>query len=146
MEKFWQTKSLQEMSRSEWESLCDGCARCCMIKLEDEDTAQVHYSALVCDLLDIEDCRCTDYPNRHTRVTDCVVLTPARSVEFSWLPKTCAYRTLAEGRQLETWHPLISGTNNSVHAANISVRDKVIHVGQVHQDEQQLMIVKWVEQ
>lgn len=134
------------MSDEQWESLCDGCARCCMIKLEDEDDAQVYYTAIVCDLLDQEQCRCTAYPRRHELVPDCVVLTPDRAASFSWLPTTCAYRTLAEGRDLEEWHPLKSGTPDSVHAAGISVRGKVVAESSVHSHEHEDMIVTWVEQ
>jgi uncharacterized protein len=134
------------MSEREWELLCDGCARCCMIKLEDEDTGQVHYTAVVCDLLDLDVCRCKRYPQRHELVPDCVVLTPDRAAEFAWLPTTCAYRMLAEGRDLQWWHPLVSGNPDSVHEAGISVRDKVVPESSVHEDDQMEMIVTWVEQ
>ena len=110
MTHFWESKSLAQMSKEEWESLCDGCARCCMIKLQDEDTDEVHYTSIVCDLLDQHSCQCTAYPQRHALVEDCVVLTYERVGEFHWLPKSCAYRTLAEGRPLAWWHPLVSGT------------------------------------
>ncbi len=146
MTDFWKEKSLQEMTDGEWESLCDGCARCCMIKLEDEETSEVHYTAVVCDLLDLDECRCTRYPQRHELVPDCVVLTPARALDFSWLPLTCAYRTLAEGRDLAWWHPLVSGQPETVHEAGISVRDKVVPAAAVHEEQQQDMIVTWVEQ
>lgn len=142
---FWQTKSLDEMTHDEWESLCDGCALCCMVKLEDEDTGEVHHTGMVCDYLDLDSCRCTDYPARHINVPDCVVLTPDRARSFSWLPKSCAYRTLAEGRPLPDWHPLVSGERDSTNTAGASVRDKVVHVGQVHPDEHETMIVRWVE-
>ena len=117
-----------------------------MIKLQDEETDEVHYTALVCDLLDIENCRCTRYPQRHELVPDCVVLTPERAADFSWLPVSCAYRTLAEGRPLADWHPLVSGNADSVHLAGISVRGKVMPSSAVHEDEQDAMIVTWVEQ
>lgn len=146
MAEFWREKLLHEMSSAEWESLCDGCARCCMIKLQDEDTDQVHYTAMVCDLLDVEGCRCTRYPQRHKLVPDCVVLTPERAAEFQWLPTTCAYRTLAEGRSLQWWHPLVSGDAATVHEAGISVRDRVLPAAAVHSDDHQAMIVTWVEQ
>lgn len=146
MTKFWQQKELAQMSDAEWESLCDGCARCCMIKLEDEDTREVHYTAVVCDLLALDVCRCTRYPERHELVPDCVVLTPERAADFAWLPTTCAYRTLAEGRELAWWHPLVSGRQDTVHEAGISVQDKVVPEAMVHEDDQQDMIVTWVEQ
>jgi len=146
MDEFWKHTPMQHMSTQQWESLCDGCARCCMIKLEDEDTRQVHYTAVVCELLDQRQCRCTRYAQRHRLISDCVVLTPATTLEFSWLPKSCAYRTLAEGRPLAWWHPLVSGDPDSVHRAGISVRDKVVSEADVHSDAQQEMIVTWVEQ
>ena len=142
---FWETKRLHEMSDEEWEALCDGCARCCMIKLEDEETEEVHYTALVCDLLDQQACRCSRYPERHALVPDCVVLTPQRATDFHWLPQTCAYRTLAEGRPLADWHPLVSGDAESVHAAGISVRGKVVAASDVHESEHEFMVVQWVE-
>ena len=146
MTDFWREKTLAEMTDAQWESLCDGCARCCMIKLQDEDTDEVHYTALVCDLLDINGCRCTRYPQRHELVADCVVLTPDRAAQFHWLPTTCAYRVLAEGGELAWWHPLVSGDPESVHLAGISVRDKVVPQGTVHEDEHQEMVITWVEQ
>lgn len=146
MSEFWREKALMQMTDREWESLCDGCARCCMIKLEDEDTSEVHYTAVVCDLLDQEACRCTRYPQRHRLVPDCVVLTPSRAAEFSWLPTTCAYRTLAEGRPLAWWHPLVSGDPATVQQAGISVQGKVVAQSSVHEDEQMDMIITWVEQ
>ena len=145
MAEYWREKTLQQMSQAEWEALCDGCARCCMIKLQDDETDEVHYTALVCDLLDVEACRCTRYPERHTLVPDCVVLTPQRAKDFRWLPRSCAYRTLAEGRELAWWHPLVSGSIDTVHQAGISVRGKVMPETAVHVDEQEAMIVNWVE-
>ena len=142
---FWQEKTLAEMSDDEWESLCDGCAKCCMIKLEDEETAEIHYTAMVCDLLDLDACRCTAYPDRHSLVPDCVVLDAETALAFTWLPKSCAYRTLAEGRDLPEWHPLVSGDTDSVHKAQRSVRDRVIPVGQVHEEEHEEMVIQWVE-
>jgi uncharacterized cysteine cluster protein YcgN (CxxCxxCC family) len=122
---FWRVKTLEEMSEGEWESLCDGCARCCLVKLEDEDTGAIHYTDLGCTLLDGKGCRCRDYPNRKRHVTDCVKLTPEAVRTLSWLPVTCAYRVLAEGGDLAPWHPLVSGSPDSVHEAGISVRARI---------------------
>ena len=123
---FWKTKSLEEMSAQEWESLCDGCGRCCLIKLEDEDDGDVHLTRLACALLDIGSCRCSDYANRHARMPDCLTIDLQRVRNLSWLPRTCAYRRLDEGRDLAWWHPLVSGTHDTVHQAGISVRDWAI--------------------
>lgn len=119
---FWETKSLEEMSRSQWEQLCDGCGQCCMLKVEEEDTAKVFITRLACKLLDIGSCRCSSYPDRHDFVPDCVVLKPETVGTYAWLPRTCAYRLLAEGKPLEWWHPLVSGDPDTVHQAGISVR------------------------
>ncbi len=122
---FWKAKTLEAMSESEWESLCDGCARCCLVKLEDEDTGALYFTDLGCRLLDGEACRCRDYPNRSERVSDCVRL-DARAVRtLPWLPPTCAYRLIAEGRDLYWWHPLVSGDPDTVHQAGVSVRGRV---------------------
>ena len=121
-EPFWRTKTLEQMSRVEWESLCDGCARCCLVKLEDEDTGEVHLTRLACRLLDHGTCRCSDYENRHQRMPDCVAIDPDKVRRLDWLPDTCAYRLVAEGRDLFWWHPLLSGDPQTVHQAGVSVR------------------------
>lgn len=118
---FWKTKSLAEMTRPEWESLCDGCGRCCLNKLEDEDTGEFHYTRAACKLLDLGTCRCTDYANRQAKVPDCVALTPENVGRLGWLPSTCAYRLLDEGKPLAWWHPLVSGTQATVAEAGITV-------------------------
>ena len=123
---FWKTKSLAEMTESEWESLCDGCGRCCLVKLEDEDTAKIHFTDIGCRLLDGATCRCTDYQNRTERVDDCVRLTPDNLAELNWLPPTCAYRLIGNGGDLYWWHPLLSGDPQTVHAAGISVQGRVV--------------------
>lgn len=119
---FWVSKSLDAMSPAEWESLCDGCGQCCLLKVEDEDTGKVYLTELACHLLDGESCRCGDYANRHARVLDCLVISPHEARNLAWLPQSCGYRLVAEGRGLEWWHPLISGDPDTVHQAGISVR------------------------
>ena len=119
---FWRVKALEKMTQPEWESLCDGCGRCCLNKLEDEDTGDIHLTRLSCALLDISSCRCSDYANRKTLMPDCVQIDPAKARSLPWLPVTCAYRLVAEGKDLPWWHPLISGRPETVHEAGISVR------------------------
>lgn len=143
---FWKEKSLTEMSRQEWESLCDGCARCCLHKLEDEDSGEVHYTSVVCKYLDESTCRCTSYQDRHSLVPDCVWLTPDTVEAFRWLPTTCAYRLVAEGKDLAWWHPLVSGRAESVQEAGISVRGKCVSEEHVHPDNFEENIIRWVEQ
>jgi uncharacterized protein len=125
-EEFWKRKSLAELDRQEWESLCDGCALCCMHKLEDEDSGEVYYTNLACRLLDTDTCRCTDYARRARLVSDCLTLSANSSGAFEWLPDSCAYRLLSRGEDLPAWHPLVTGDPDSVHAAGISVRGKVV--------------------
>lgn len=119
---FWEVKTLAELSTAEWESLCDGCGRCCMVKLEDEDTGDVHVTRLACKLLDVKTCRCKNYENRQSLVPDCLSIDLAAVRRLKWLPPTCAYRRLDEGRGLAWWHPLVSGDPETVHKAGISVR------------------------
>jgi uncharacterized protein len=119
--QFWKDKTLAEMSRDEWESLCDGCGRCCLNKLEDEDTGEFIYTRAACKLLDLKTCQCSDYSNRAAKVPDCVTLTPKNVSELGWLPKTCAYRLLDEGKSLAWWHPLVSGRAETVAEAGIDV-------------------------
>ncbi|MEN0000081.1 MAG: YcgN family cysteine cluster protein [Pseudomonadota bacterium] len=124
-DRFWETKSLKDMTQPEWEALCDGCGQCCMAKLIDDDTDELHYTTVACRLFDTSSCRCSDYENRQALVDDCVRLTPDNVGELAWLPQTCAYRLIHEGKPLFDWHPHISGTPSSVIEAGISVFGKV---------------------
>ncbi len=132
---FWRTKSLEQMTKAEWESLCDGCGQCCLHKLQDEDTDEIYWTSVACTLLDDQSCRCRDYPDRRKTVPDCVFLTPQIVDEVDWLPVTCAYRLVAEGADLYWWHPLVSGSPETVHEAGVSVRGKVTAFDHDMQDD-----------
>jgi uncharacterized cysteine cluster protein YcgN (CxxCxxCC family) len=141
---FWREKPLEAMSDAEWESLCDGCARCCLVKLDDEETGTIHYTDVGCALLDAGACRCRDYGNRQAQVPDCVRLTPENIRDLAWMPPTCAYRLVAEGRDLYWWHPLVSGDRETVHTAGISVRGRVAGAEDAYSMPQLLdHIVQW---
>lgn len=141
---FWQRKRLEELTASEWESLCDGCGKCCLAKLQDEDTDEIYYTDLVCRYMDQDSCRCTVYPERLQKVPACTVLTPESIGDFHWLPFTCAYRTLSEGRPLADWHPLRSGDPNTVHEAGISVRHRVMSEAEVPEQDWEEHIIHWI--
>jgi len=145
MPAFWQSKRLAEMTPAEWESLCDGCGRCCLKKLEDETTGKVVYTDVACRLLDRERCRCTRYGQRHALVQDCVALDANSAETMRWLPTTCAYRRLAEGKPLEWWHPLVSGDRETVHRAGISVRGRTLPETAVGDDELQTRVIRWIK-
>ena len=134
--RFWETVPLRDMDSAEWEALCDGCGKCCLNKLEDPDTGEVAFTRVACRLLDAESCRCGNYPERKRLVPECVVLSPKTIGEVAyWLPSTCAYRLLHEGRPLYWWHPLVSGDPESVHAADQSVRDWTVSELTVSEDD-----------
>jgi len=135
MSPFWKDKQLTELTPAEWEALCDGCAQCCIIKFEDEDTGRIYTTNVVCELLEIYHCRCTRYAERSRLVPTCLTLTPNLIPQLKWMPATCAYRLLSEGRDLPSWHPLISGDPKSVHKAGISVRGKVVSARDVAEDD-----------
>lgn len=141
---FWERKSLQDMSDAEWESLCDGCGRCCLHKLQDEDSDAVAFTAVACRHLDREGCHCGVYAQRREHVADCLIL-QREDFHPQWLPHSCAYRRLAEGRGLASWHPLVSGDPDSVHRAGISVRGRVVSESEVHPDDLEQFIITWVE-
>src|SRR5215207_9775639 len=122
---FWKRKAMKDMTRAEWESLCDGCGRCCLNKLQEEGTDRTYYTDVGCKLLDGQSCRCTDYVNRSAKVKDCVTLTTRNINRISWLPPTCGYKLVAAGKDLYWWHPLVSGDPETVHQAGVSVRGKV---------------------
>ena len=140
---FWEEKSLSEMTQEEWELLCDGCGRCCLVKLEDEDTGHVHYTDVACRLLDLGVCRCSDYENRTRRVRDCIAFSPETIGDVDWLPPTCAYKLVAQNRDLRWWHPLVSGTRETVREAGISVHGRVVSEEGVADEDLEDHLVAW---
>lgn len=138
---FWKRKTLHQMTRPEWESLCDGCGRCCLNKLEHETSGEILYTDVACRLLDPETCRCSNYENRKRYVPECQILTPRMVKKLGWLPSTCAYRLISEGQDLPWWHPLVSGDPETVHYAGISVRGRV--VSERDTDDLENRVVGW---
>ena len=132
---FWETTPLQDMTIEQWESLCDGCGRCCLHKLQDEDSEEVYYTSIACRLLDTDTCQCSDYPNRKQHVPECLKLTVADIPDFHWLPETCAYRLISEGQPLKKWHPLISDSNDSVEEYGISAKSFAISEHLIPEEE-----------
>ena len=134
--RFWETKRLDQMSETEWEALCDGCGKCCLNKLEDEDSGEVALTRVACRLLDDASCRCAQYDIRHQFVPDCIVLKPSNiESHLYWMPQTCAYRLLHEGRPLADWHPLISGSPETVHGAGVSMRGRTVSEYEVSDED-----------
>ncbi len=144
LQPFWKEKSLETMTADEWELLCDGCAQCCLQKMEDEETGEMHYTRIVCRYLDETTCRCTQYEQRTELVPTCLKLTCRNINEIHFLPRTCAYRLVLEGKELLWWHRLISGNSGSVHAAGISIRGKVVCEEHVHPDGWDEHIIDWI--
>ena len=140
---FWVARSLDALSNEEWESLCDGCGRCCLVKLIDDLTDELHYTSIACRLFDCDTCRCRDYENREVLVKDCVVLSPRKVGDLHWMPSTCAYRLLHEGQPLPWWHPLVSGRPESVHEAGMSARGRVTSEQDVSDEMLLDHIVDW---
>lgn len=139
---FWKTTPFSKMTPSEWESLCDGCGKCCLTKLRDADTNQVLFTNIACKQLDLRSCQCKDYKNRKSIVPDCVQLSPRNIGRIDWLPETCAYKLVHRGQDLPWWHPLISGDPRTVHQAGISVRKKAISETKAGEPEDH--IVDWI--
>lgn len=144
MTDFWQRKPLVELTSAEWEALCDGCGRCCLHKLEDEDTGELYFTNVACRLLDLKTCRCREYARRVELIPDCLMLSPSNLELFKQLPSTCAYRLLAEGQPLPDWHPLVTGDVDSVHSAGISVRGKVVSEAYIHPEQLPEHMISWV--
>jgi uncharacterized cysteine cluster protein YcgN (CxxCxxCC family) len=140
---FWKTKTLTQMSRKEWESLCDGCARCCLHKYEDDQTGAIWYTDVSCHLLDLGSCRCSDYKHRTKKVADCISLTPQMMPSMTCLPPTCAYRLVYEGKDLPWWHHLVSGSRETVHMAKISVKGRCISEEGLSEDDIEGRMVQW---
>jgi len=135
---FWEAKRLEQMTVQEWESLCDGCGLCCLVRFEDEDTGEIIPTRVSCKLFDDNLCRCSDYENRKKHVPDCIKLTPWNVEDLEWMPRSCAYRRVHEGRGLANWHPLISGDPESVHRAGVSVRGQTVNEGALADPEDAL--------
>ena len=141
--RFWERKKMAQMSQIEWEALCDGCGKCCLNKLEDEDSGEVALTNVACRLLDDSTCRCSQYDIRHQFVPECIVMSPSNIEEhLYWMPQTCAYRLVYEGRPLEPWHPLISGTQQSVHNAGVSVKGMTVPEFEIDEDEWEEHIIE----
>ncbi|MBB1487065.1 YcgN family cysteine cluster protein [Oceanospirillum sediminis] len=144
-DRFWEQKSLRQMNDQEWEALCDGCGKCCLHKLEDEDDGEIYYTDVACKLLDITTCQCNDYPNRLQQVPGCLQLTPDADDVFEWLPSSCAYRLLREGKPLPSWHHLMSGKADSIHKARRSIRRRSVSEQVVDPDEMEMHIIGWID-
>lgn len=140
---FWQRKALAEMTRDEWESLCDHCAKCCLIKLEDDEDDTIYYTDIACDLVDKKTCQCSDYWNRTTLVPDCLQLTMDNLDQLYWMPPTCSYRLIDEGKALPEWHHLITGNKEAIHQAGDSIAGRFFYAKQIKEEEWEEHVVEW---
>jgi uncharacterized cysteine cluster protein YcgN (CxxCxxCC family) len=143
--EWYNTLSLEQLDEQQWEALCDGCAKCCLHKLEDEDSGEVFYTRVRCRYLDEATCRCSDYSRRSELVPNCIHLSRDNARDLTWLPSTCAYRLRGRGEPLPQWHPLVSGRDASVHEAGISIRGRAVSDEYVHPDGYDEHVVNWVE-
>lgn len=143
MLNFWETKKLSEMTTDEWESICDGCGKCCLNKLEDEDTGEIFFTSVVCDLIDLDSCRCTRYSERTTLVPECLDLKQHDFAEYNWLPATCAYRLLSDGKPLPSWHPLVSGNQTDIKDAGVSISSYAMKESDINDLEDH--VIEWLE-
>jgi uncharacterized protein len=142
---FWLEKTLEEMTQSEWESLCDGCGKCCLHKIDDADSGEIFYTRVACQFLNTSTCRCRQYKRRTELVADCVDLTPEMVRQIEWLPESCAYRRLSEGRGLAWWHPLVSGSPNTVRMAGVSISDWAVPERSIHLSELEAYVIDWID-
>ncbi|NOQ35206.1 MAG: YcgN family cysteine cluster protein [Methylococcaceae bacterium] len=143
--KFWETKKLNEMTTEEWESLCDNCGKCCLVKLEDDETDEIYFTSVVCDLIDLDTCRCTNYAQRCKLVPECIDLKQHDDFkDYTWLPSTCAYRLLADGEPLSSWHPLVTGDATSTKEAGVSVSSYAVKEKDIGDDDLQDYVLDWI--
>ena len=142
--QFWKKYSLTELNSAEWEALCDGCGLCCLIKLEDEELQEIAYTKVACKLLDCQTAQCSNYSQRVQHVPDCIQLTPEKLANIQWLPASCAYRRLEQGKSLPSWHYLNSGTRSSIIQAKISAAGRCISEVEVDEEQIEDYIVRWI--
>lgn len=145
MSEFWKQKRLEDLNPEEWESLCDGCSKCCLFKLRELGEREVRFTNVVCRYMNLDTCQCSDYDGRHENVPDCVYLTPKLTREADWLPKSCAYRLVASGLDLPWWHPLKTGQADSTLRTGNSVRGKVVSEEEVDPLDLEDMVVRWFD-
>ncbi|MGZ8158234.1 MAG: YcgN family cysteine cluster protein [Methylobacter sp.] len=142
---FWKTKKLSEMTTEEWESLCDNCGKCCLHKLEDEDTGDIYFTSVACKLIDLDTCRCTRYAERTQLIPECLDLIQLDFANYHWLPETCAYRLLNDGEELPAWHPLLSGRPDSAQSVGVSISRYAIKESEVDDIEDlEDHIIEWL--